>query len=138
MHEENRVQSANMEAMLHDAGFRIVENMKNSKDLRLIEKALGVLANDGLYACYVFCLSLDSKKDKETNNENRANVIQVLFENPLKKIALILNDEFKNTINYLEQCSKNLNKLMIVKEMLEKIYIYARYHAQPELKTRNE
>ena len=109
----------NLDAIINKVGFEIVEKIKGkgkdkSKYKNFIDKALGVLANDGVYAYWVYCQS---------------NSIDDVFINELKDIKEIINNEQDNQ-KFFQNLSEDLNKLLFFKEMLEKALIYARYHAK--------
>jgi len=111
----------NLDAIINEVGYKIVENInsiddkaKKSKYKNFIDKALGVLANDGVYAYWVYCQS---------------NSIDDVFINELKDIKKIINNEQDNQ-KFFQNLSEDLNKLLFFKEMLEKALIYARYHAK--------
>jgi len=109
----------NLDAIINEVGFEIVEKIKEkgkdkSKYKNFIDKALGVLANDGVYAYWVYCQS---------------NSIDDVFINELKDIKKIINNEQDNQ-KFFQNLSEDLNKLLFFKEMLEKALIYARYHAK--------
>jgi len=109
----------NLDAIINKVGYEIVEKIKRkgkdkSKYKNFIDKALGVLANDGVYAYWVYCQS---------------NSIDDVFINELKDIKEIINNEQDNQ-KFFQNLSEDLNKLLFFKEMLEKALIYARYHAK--------
>jgi len=109
----------NLDAIINKVGFEIVEKIKEkgkdkSKYKNFIDKALGVLANDGVYAYWVYCQS---------------NSIDDVFIDELKDIKEIINNE-QNNQKFFQNLSEDLNKLLFFKEMLEKALIYARYHAK--------
>ena len=95
------------------------DNNDNTKKklLRLIDKALGVLANDGLYAYYVF---IKSQKAEE--------VFLDTFESLFKLVGVKYIKS--NREDYFQTVSKDLFKLLFLKQILERTLIYARYHAK--------
>lgn len=120
----------NIEAELNKMSFELVraikgKNNKISKYKNAIEKSLGVLMNDGVYAYYLYVKSeeiddvfldkiKDLKKFVEINGEN--------------------NDSPKLDVEYFQSLSEDLEKLLFFRELLEKVLIYVRYHAKAELK----
>ena len=119
--------ATNLDAMINRIGFEIVEEIKKkekdqTKYKNEIDKVLGVLSNDGVYAYYVY---VNSKK------------IEDVFLEKIKAILeyIDIRDTNENSINELNQeffetLSENLSDLLFFREILEKILIYARYHAK--------
>ncbi|NPA63211.1 MAG: hypothetical protein GXN95_06645 [Methanococci archaeon] len=103
--------------------FKAIKDMKESKNNEWkkyrneIDKALGVLANDGVYAYWGYC--------KSKNIENLfIEKIEPLMEYTKTK----LNDE--NYEEYFQKLSNDINDLLFFKEILEKTLTYVRYHAK--------
>ena len=100
----------NLDALINEIGFEIAQII----DENMINKILGVLANDGVYAMWVYCLNKLTEKDfsaflkqlsvlpikiidKENNNEIelvKEDIEQYL--NLLDEINEIKNDKTKN------------------------------------------
>jgi len=126
---ENNI-NINIEAELNKMSFELVQAIKGKKNKiskykNAIDKSLGVLMNDGVYAYYIYVKSeeidnvfldeiKDLKKFVEINGGNK--------DNPK------LDEE------YFQSLSEDLEKLLFFRELLEKVLIYARYHAKAELK----
>ena len=109
----------NLDAKINMVGFKIVKAIKQkgkdkTKYKNFIDKTLGVLANDGVYAYWVYC---------------KANKISDVFINELEELQKIINDEEDNE-KFFSNLSNKPNQLLFFKEMLEKALIYARYHAK--------
>ena len=121
MTQENR----NLDALINRIGYEIVEEIKRKGNEKTkykseIEKALGVLSNDGVYAFYVYVKA--KKVDAVFLEKIRPVVVVVaIHELPLE------NDKWQD---FFEVLSKDLNSLLFFREILEKILIYARYHAK--------
>jgi len=110
----------NLDAVINKVGFGIVEAIKNknndkTKYKNYIDKALGVLANDGVYAYWVYC---------------KANKIDDVFINKIEKLKNIINVSDTMDETFFQNLSKDLNQLLFFKQLLEKALIYARYHAK--------
>jgi len=121
----------NLDAKINMVGFKIVKAIKQkgkdkTKYKNFIDKTLGVLANDGVYAYWVYC---------------KANKISDVFINELEELSNQINlkengREIKLIFNgnpsekFFQTLSQDLNQLLFFKEMLEKALIYARYHAK--------
>jgi hypothetical protein len=114
----------NLETIISKLSFEIVEEIKKSSEkkklLNLIDKSLGVLANNGVYAYYVYIIS---QKSQETEG---------IFIDKLEDIFKKVEDSFSkdNKQEYFEKVSEDIHKLLFLKQLLEKTLIYARYHAK--------
>ena len=116
----------NLEYTLNKLGFDIVNSSQKDKEiLRFIDKALGVLSNDGVYAYYVFCLSKDKKDDKKYSD--------IFIKKPIETLKPFLQSKYSainTTEDFFQELSKDIYELLFYKESLEKALIYARYHAK--------
>jgi len=116
---------SNLDATINRVGYEIVKAIKSNgndktKYKNYIDKTLGVLANDGVYAYFVYC-----KANKISN------VFVDKIEDILKIVKEIPQKDGQNDYEeYFKKLSKNLNQLLFFKELLEKALIYARYHAK--------
>lgn len=93
----------------------------NDKNENIIQKSLGVLQEDGVFAFYLFIESLKKKDEKHL-----AEKISTEIGNFLSDMNLIGNwslDAFKSL-------GSNLNDLFLAKTLIEKTLIYALYHAK--------
>jgi hypothetical protein len=121
----------NLDALINKTGYKIVEKIKEkgngkTKYKNELEKALGVLANDGVYAYYIY---VKSKK------------VEDVFLNEIKSLTKFVSSDNKEQNpdqNFFESLSKNLNNLLFFREVLEKILIYARYHEKAMGEKENE
>ena len=116
------------------AGQRIINKTKASSkrdDIdNLITKALGVLQENGIYACTLYLLS----RTNETEKSIAAEVTPALFdllEEPLK----LSKPAGKEHADYLAHISSDaiagdLDTLLLAKEVWEQTLIYARYGAK--------
>jgi len=157
----------NLDALINRISFDLVN--EKILDENQINKMLGILTNDGVYAWWVY-----SKKELEwkfTNNVDifrRYNLIKLLLileklnflfnkkiiedkiseickkqsdidklnskkeksekeKNEIKKLKSEQNELLNSFFHYL---SEDLSLLLFFREVLEKILIYARYHAK--------
>jgi len=116
-------ETKNLDALINKIGYEIVEEIRKkgndkTKYKNEIEKALGVLSSDGVYACYVYV------KSKGVGD---------VFLEKIKPVAgeycsVSLQDD--NWQKFFENLSEDINSLLFFREILEKILIYARYHAK--------
>ena len=65
----------NLDALINKISFELVDSILKVSDkttqkklLNCIDKSLGVLSNDGVYAYYVYIKSQDKKKDNTFEN----------------------------------------------------------------------
>jgi len=119
--------SHNIEATINDVSFQLVNKIQNSQNRtklkNLIDKALGVLSNNGVYAYYVYIISQNSKKSKEP---------QEIFIDTLEELFKIVDSNFSKDKEqeYFQNIADDIHKLLFLKQLLEKTLIYARYHAK--------
>ena len=110
----------NLDALINEIGFNIVEKIRTkgkeqTKYKNFIDKALGVLSNDGVYAYWVYC---------------KVNKIDNVFINELEVIMKVISNEVNNKEQFFKNLSNNIHQLLFFKDMVEKALIYARYHAK--------
>lgn len=120
----------NIEAELNKMSFELVQaikgkNNKISKYKNAIDKSLGVLMNDGVYAYYIYVKSEEIDDVFIDKIKDLKKFIEINVEN---------KDNLKLDEAYFQSLSEDLEKLLFFRELLEKVLIYARYHAKAELK----
>ncbi len=115
----------NLDALINKIGYDIIEKIKEKekdsdkkKYKNEIDKALGVLANDGVYAYYVYVKS--KKIDDVFLNEIRP-IVRAYCNTPLQD---------DNWQEFFQNLSEDLTGLLFFREILDKILIYARYHSK--------
>jgi len=124
---------ANIDSIVNNLGFQLVKKIeeagnKNSKKklMNNIEKSLGVLVNDGVYAYYVFCKA----QDKKVRNDFQ----KIFIDLPMNKLKEFVMPESKNfeekSEEFFQSLSGNLSNLLFFHQLLERALIYARYHAK--------
>jgi uncharacterized membrane protein YgaE (UPF0421/DUF939 family) len=163
----------NLEPKIYELSFKLSEAI----DKNNLQKLLGVLSNDGVYAMWVYAMDkLDWKFSKDIEEMKKMKFFRLMevisnlsefssekldYVNVLKEIATLsaeidkLNQELKNMnennqekrnkehekkekeknrgqiLNkYFQNLAQDLNKLLFMKELLEKVFIYALYHAK--------
>lgn len=129
----------NLDSRINEYSYNMVNgNRENKEVINLIDKALGVLSNDGVYGYYVYCKSKDKKENKGKNQMQSVNDIEKIF---VKNIVDEFKDELslkfcndyninKNYDKFFIELSENLYSLLFFKDIIERILIYARYHAK--------
>jgi len=97
----------------------------------LVTKALGVLQENGVYACFLFLFSRSREKDEQISKVVRGQLILLAAEDlpfgwkaPRSKDAQEVLPYISDTI-----CAK-LDPLLMAKELFEQTLIYARYGAK--------
>jgi hypothetical protein len=102
--------------------YRLSFELSETIDVNDLNKLLGILASDGVYAMWVYAND-KFKKDKE----QKIGKIMKLIE----ELDNFVNGN-KNNIDdkYFQNLAQDLNKLLFMKELLEKVFIYALYHAK--------
>lgn len=167
MAAENKSGKVPIDALINKISFDIVN--ERILDKTQIEKMLGVLVNDGVYAWWVYTkkelsLKFDKECDKFKNEQLIKLLIQldkfsflfnfskILDEGKLKKICDLQKEiedlqEKENNVKlkeinekkfkqnqaldeFFQKLSEDLNSLLFFRDILEKILIYARYHAK--------
>ncbi|WP_457636077.1 hypothetical protein [Persephonella sp.] len=121
------VEKERLDALISDLSFQLINKIKElgnekKKALNLIDKALGVLSKDGVYAYYVYIIS---QKDNKYN-EIFLDTFRKIFD--LTKNQITYNDDRRQ--EYFKDISNDIHKLLFLKQLLEKTLIYARYHAK--------
>jgi hypothetical protein len=95
----------------------------------LITKSLGVLQEQGVYACLLFLFSRTSN-EKELAQKTRPHLYNLLKELPAFTASKI-NDQ--NALQFFaDTVCNDLDTLLLVKELYEQTLIYARYGAKAE------
>ncbi|MEW6002893.1 MAG: hypothetical protein AB1638_09645 [Nitrospirota bacterium] len=98
------------------------------KEEDTIGKILGVLQEDGLYAFYLYSLSLE----KKSKYKDKARRIIDESSKLLTKYSLISNNSVtvENVTDIIAPLASNIDHILFAKELLERTLIYARYHAK--------
>jgi len=113
------MENDNLESAINQIAFEIVnkEILKENQ----INKLLGVLSNDGVYAMWVYARSEKNIDEKEVMKE---------FEPIFKLANPDLNEKNLDYEEFFKALAKDLWSLLFIKDLLEKTLIYARYHAK--------
>ncbi len=130
----------NLDKIAQDKAREMLGEGNNMPDVetleRLITKSLGVLQEQGVYALVLFLFSRTSK-EKEVAPFIRKALYRALLETPNFKNDQDLNsfangnEKSKQVMKWLsENITSDLNALLLVRDLFEKILIYARFHAK--------
>jgi hypothetical protein len=120
----------NLESEIYRLSFELSEEFEEND----LNKLLGVLASDGVYAMWVYA------KDKFKKNEDQQKIEKI--NELIRDLDNFVDDkkdnkkggeniDNKNIDNeYFQNLAQDVNKLLFMKELLEKVLIYAIYHAK--------
>ena len=123
---QNTGSSNNIDSEINKISYEIAKKInKNPKYKNEIDKALGVLVNDGLYAYYLYVKT----KIKKDSNE-KGNILIDELKPLLKFIKVKKNGSQENTLTeeYFEKLSYDLNNLLFFRDLVERVLVYVRYH----------
>jgi hypothetical protein len=133
-------QIVNLEPICAEYGRKIIikDNKIKIKDQEnVINKALGVLAENGLYAMAVFLLSCHKK---EYGRKVLSDFLYELWSN--NKVQLIDKKKCKKDpaelLTAVRKITDSLPKLILARKVTEQALIFARYHAKAEITSENE
>jgi len=113
---------ANLDKLVAESGFNLVEKCKKEKrDLkeleRIISKSLGILTEEGLFA---YSIWLESEGES---------IVEEYGMKLIKDAKISQSDKsLRDTIP--SETSKDIQKTILTKELLERMLIYARYRAK--------
>ncbi|HRJ42151.1 MAG: hypothetical protein KJZ86_16260 [Caldilineaceae bacterium] len=94
----------------------------------LITKTLGVLQEQGVYACLLFLSSRTSSNEKSLAEKSRPHLYGLLQELPAFREAEISD---ANALAFFsDNICGDLDTLLLVRELYEQTLIYARYGAK--------
>ncbi len=105
---------ANLDVKIQEKSLDISRNLKQGGKENELEKALGVLTNDGVYAFYVYAKS-------KSIVPNIIDPLADVFKAAGETIPTNWEEYFTNVAN-------NLTKLLFIRDLIERTLIYARYH----------
>ncbi|HHU83337.1 MAG TPA: hypothetical protein GXZ26_10075 [Firmicutes bacterium] len=99
-----------------------ISKSNKSKLVNIIDKSLGVLQDNGIYA---FFLYLDYRKDELGAEEIKENSLKLLRHEEIDLLG-----KNKDHLVSVRQLTGNLDRLTLAHRLLEQMLIYARYHAK--------
>ena len=126
----------NLDLLCFEHGTKI-PILGNEKNENTIQKPLGVLEENGIFAFILFLGAKGAFKNNNLKKEEKiARNIKEKICDLLKKQEINLlkdnintNDQ-KEVIDAFRSIGENLNKLFLAKMLIEKTLIYALYHAK--------
>jgi glycosyltransferase involved in cell wall biosynthesis len=119
----------NLDQICAEYGNKFAKDKEEPKVVEaLINKALSVLQEQGLYAFGLFCRS---RKDKEKSVAEIAEKIENLTKELLgNKLKLIGDGDLLEEIRKSGGLASRLDDLMFAIQVLERSLIYAKFHAK--------
>lgn len=97
----------------------------NAKDVdNTVTKALGVLQENGVYACFLYL------KSRKSDEKRRADVIASEILNLLNDLGFSQPQNSDALAFIAEEICSDLERILLVKDTLEQMLIYARYGAK--------
>lgn len=116
----------NLDKVVAEVGFNLADEIirrdkTKAKELeKIINKALGILIEEGLFA---YAIWLES--------ENEEDIIKSSY-NLLKNKVGIINEDYKENLRIaiLNEFSSSIQKTLLAKQLLERMLVYARYRAK--------
>lgn len=97
-------------------------------DRSILQKALGVLNEDGVYAMFLWL------EDKDKNKKVREKLTLMLNEESIRNHLFCdsskFSEDFKGFCEKLIEVAKDIDKLLFLKMVLERTLTYALYHAK--------
>jgi len=133
-------QIVNLEHKIAEISYEIAN--KGIIGQNIVDKALGILVNDGVYAMWLFMEEKGEKKKKnsdtpqsgseEGKNKNKTKPKEFCEEikKLLQEVGLVDTcdcSNFEKRKKCFEQLTEDLNKLLLARQILEKLLIYVRH-----------
>lgn len=124
---ENKTE-VNLDVLINEISYDIAKEAKDKNLKDYVDKLLGILTNDGVYAYFVYCRA---QKNKNGSNDVEEVFVERIIKSK-KKPDLIkvlgLYEKTKDTEEIFSTIASNLDNLLFFRSILERILIYARYH----------
>lgn len=122
---------------MNEMSCDVVDKLRENKvSLNIIDKALGVLSNDGVYGYYVYIKS-EIKGKEEEEDKLKSPIFQVLIKDIIDNFGHFVDKQLNMEETYLKdynmyfnELSQDIHDLLFFKDILEGILIYSRYHAK--------
>lgn len=123
------LQEHNLDYLAARHAQKLVENLNTKEAETAFTKALGVLEENGVYACFLYLYAREKKGEAVA-------VEMLTLLAALQFPGLPLNSADKEgVLKYIaEQVTGDLHRLLLAREALEQMLIYARYGAKARQK----
>jgi len=100
-------------------------------DRSILQKALGVLHEDGIYAMFLWLEEKETKKEKyKVRKKLTCMLNEDKIRNHLFSDSSTFSEDFKEFCAKLIEVAKDIDKLLFLKKILERTLTYALYHAK--------
>jgi len=100
-------------------------------DRSILQKALGVLHEDGIYAMFLWLEEKETKKEKyKVRKKLTCMLNEDKIRNHLFSDSSTFSEDFKEFCAKLIEVAKDIDKLFFLKMILERTLTYALYHAK--------
>ena len=130
----------NLDLLAAEAAQKIIADtsaIPKARDVEnLVTKTLGVLQENGVYACLLFAYSRSKTEPGKTPNDEKK-VAKVVHQNLLTVMNKALNKTADTNANatvalkfLTDNICQDLDTLLLVKQLWEQTLIYARYGAK--------
>lgn len=120
--------------------IKYAQKISTSADENILRKTLGVLQEDGVYAMFLWIQNKEKNLNKELIEMLNDEYLRTYFFEPSETLqgnsstssenSLISSEDFKEFCEKLKEIAKDLDKLLFIKKILERILTYALYHAK--------
>jgi len=107
-------------------GVSIVGSIKNEEKTKIenvIQKSLGVVQEDGIFAFIIYLKSIKRAGEKDVAEKIIENIKKLLQD---MEIITHNNDD----IEEFKKLGEDMNNMLLAKDLIERTLIYARYHAK--------
>jgi hypothetical protein len=125
----NNLHQRNLDYLAARYAQQVIQDAQGSpsKVDNTVTKALGVLQENGVYACFLYLLASEKKNGCAVIHEMLALLEALEFPKPPPA-----NDSSEKILRYIVEkvTQDDLPRLLLAKETLERMLIYARYGAK--------
>ncbi len=120
----------NLDLKCAELGRKLAETRinRNYIDEKVFTAALGVLEEQGPYACFLYLQARQGEAGERIGREAAAFLSQVLPDQKQENDALA----------FVQSLSDDLDQLLFVRDLLRQVFVYARYHAKARGSTGEE
>jgi hypothetical protein len=124
----NNATQKNLDRLAAKYAQEVIKNSKDKDIENTVTKALGVLQENGVYACFLYLMAKEDEKREKVVVNNMLGLLDELNfgwgkpNNP---------SDNKEVLEYIiSKVTVDLERLLLAKETLEQMLIYARYGAK--------
>jgi hypothetical protein len=131
----------NLDYVASQCAQEIVDSAdKHAKTLDILAtKTLGVLQEQGVYAMVLFLLSRSKAEEIAISKIMRSSLYKVLEKVPdFNKDIPGMDQNSNETLKFYSEITENLERLLLVRALYEKILIYTRFGAKAMKKEKKE